>query len=136
MDIFDLIITIAILAGGAFLSGGKKKTSGKKAGPVASPASGGRPVMHQQPVHGNYGGVASGNGSTSQKSKRKPAQQPSYFTYENADVQWNANPNVEEVSHQQSVDVDEPSTLVSDFDLRQAVIYQTILQNNYISEMK
>lgn len=136
MDILDLIITIAILAGGAFLSGGKKKSSDKKAGPVATSVPGRRQVMHQQPMRGIYGGVASGNDNASQKSKRKPAQQSSYFTYENSDVNQTASSIVEDLPQQEPVIVDEPSPSMAEFDLRQAVIYQTILQNNYISEMK
>ena len=58
-------------------------------------------------------------------------EQPSYFTYEAPDAEQ-AQPRPFKANVQPAFVEENPQT---GFDLRQAVIYQTILNNNYIREI-
>ncbi len=58
-------------------------------------------------------------------------EQPSYFTYEAPEVAQ-AQPSPFKASMQPAMVEETPQT---GFDLRQAIIYQTILNNNYIQEI-
>ena len=58
------------------------------------------------------------------------AQQPSYFTYEAPDVEV---PPVQPAAKATAAPVVEEQPVTPAFDLRQAVIYQTLLNNKYIN---
>jgi hypothetical protein len=62
-----------------------------------------------------------------EEPEAEPAKQSSYFTYETPE----AEPKAAEVPVQAAALVEEP--VRPSFDVRQAVIYQTILTNNYIN---
>ena len=136
MDLLDLIITIAILAGGALLSGGKKKTSDKKARPVTtSQKDDGTLSDVWQSLMGVEEEVKTPTKSNKKNRTKTSAEASSYFSYENQPVDWNKKESVPSDMPQNRVFQEETPAPIN-FDLRQAFIYQTILQNDYISEMK
>ena len=137
MDLLDLIITIAILAAGSFLAGGKKKTQEKNGKPAAAP----RMEPPISPASWQQFGTVDEVVNKGKAKSRKPSGQkyqtenPAYFSYENQPVDWEkTNAPVSNQEDEQAIE--RPSLAPIPFDLRQAFIYQTILQNDYIAEMK
>ncbi len=150
MDLVGLIISIAILGIGSLLTGGKKKmsqqqTANQQKGGAAKASKRGQPASSEQPQ--NRGSVFepyidesfSQNTSKERKKHRqnqKKNTQQEYFTYENQPIDWD---KTSEMSSRTKVDevVDEVQTQLQEwFDLRQAIIYQTVMENNYIADMK
>lgn len=64
-------------------------------------------------------------------------EQPDYFTYETLDPDMDVKPQTVRPC-QRSLTEEDSLEMVdkTQFDLRQAVIYQTILQNDYIADLK
>ena len=72
----------------------------------------------------------------SSKKPREKKEQSDYFTYETLDTN---TPNTFQQSIKQNPIFKEEVSVAEEsvpFDLRQAVIYQTILQNDYIADLK
>lgn len=67
-------------------------------------------------------------------------QSSSYFTYETIDPQPVQAPEMAAVSKKEESNVDEvlhpENNLADGFNLRQAIIYQTIMENDYLADIK
>lgn len=127
MDFVDIIIWVAILAVGGLLSGGKKKKPGQQpaARPVASNTQ--NPQMSNNPQP---------RSSQSVNRRNTRSQRSSYFTYEDLSSESNTPSNDNKhATVNESSNMEEYVTVSEPFNLRQAIIYDTILKNEYISEM-
>ena len=147
MDFLDIIITVAILLAGGLMTGGKKK-------PVRQSRQ--TPAGMNTPTDNMPRGFLFDEDDDIEEdifedeSVETPAPQVEtpYFTYEDLSVDNAAqSAPMQDAPAQanpvQTAPVSEPLRIVDDepvehpqFDLRQALIYQSILQNNYISELK
>lgn len=145
MDLFDIIITVLILGVGGLL--GSKKRPGRESDSGKKNTAQGK----QRPSFGSVLAEMLGEIDVANKPAAKPATEPSkirrqektkqqteYFTYENQPINWNEKNNSfsEEVSDSKS-DIASEGLLEPLFDgkldLRKAFIYQTILENKYIT---
>lgn len=133
MDLIELIAVIAILSVGSLLTGGKK--FGKKASPRDVAAD----VPADEPAADQYGDVETDEtwadffGEEQQAAAPADEESNQYFSYETLDAD-----KVESPSEPVAVEEHEmPETAVQEvqhpayagnFDLRQAFIYQTILE--------
>ena len=139
MDFLDIIITIAILAAGGLLSGGKKKTgkrtSSQNAGtPVNRPAWS---TVSGEDVHGEARETVTAsnnvnNGDTRKKKNRK--QSNAYFSYEDPVQSWNnSQPEESRTAASRVEDVKQEILFGGEeFDLRKAILYQTVMERvNY-----
>lgn len=158
-SLVEIIITIVILAVGSLLGKGVKSATKTVTGKTSSPQQNGLP--QQQPYSdfkrlieelselGEPSTVSDEPEyeydyepeTTSEYAYESVAEpQSSYFSYENEPLEMEQTPVMEAFSEHRPVQNEqetEPDVAnrVS-FDLRQAIIYQTILQNKYIAEMK
>ena len=125
MDFLDIIITIAILGGASLFSG----KSGKRAGRRQQTAGSQRPVMEAQPVPDFGFDVFS-----DEKEEEKVASDNTYFSYEQQPLEEESRQPERQVAEVEPVvaasAAPEPAVSVMDepFDLRKAVIYQTIME--------
>lgn len=87
----------------------------------------------------NANSVAEEPEESSQKpshSVKKKKKKQEYFTYESADAIKEDAPKTKASSFVEEESALNEENMVSNFDLRQAIIYNTILQNDYISDLK
>ncbi len=129
---FKIILWILILAVVGLMGGGKKKTSNQQ--PARRNAAGNPEAPKPlEPV------VETVQTSSVQRNERKRSNREpvieEYFTYEKP-VDWNKEQKSNPVFVEEEVPVTNPLDAEGGFDLRKALIYQTILQNNYIADLK
>lgn len=69
-------------------------------------------------------------------SVKKKKKKQEYFTYESEAACKEEAPKTKSSSFVEEAPALNEEDIVSNFDLRQAIIYNTILQNEYISDLK
>lgn len=141
MDLLDLIVTIAILGVGSLVAGGKKKLSGNKTAPQQQ-----APRRQVWDTIMEMIGETPANAETVQTANaaEPEAEEVSYFTYEQPEPEWRSPVMEESVAprrwetgaQQQEQTVETEEEKGTSFDLRTAFVYQTILENKYIMEVK
>lgn len=130
MDFLDIIITIAILGGASLFSG----KSGKRAGRRQQTAGSQRPVMEAQPVPDFGFDVDEDDVFSDEMEDEKVAFDNTYFSYEQQPSEEESRQPERQVAEAEPVvaasAAPEPAVSVMDepFDLRKAVIYQTIME--------
>lgn len=135
MDLVDLIITIAILVGGSLLSGSikfGKKTAPQQAVPTAKPED---EALADEDKAGDI--WAEMFGEVIPEQQEPEVQEEGYFTYEDPAFAEKQS-FVEEMTSQEKEEEDKPLAISEEkengvsfgqkFDLRQAFIYQTLLE--------
>ncbi|MBP5516603.1 MAG: hypothetical protein J6X86_06620 [Bacteroidales bacterium] len=136
MDFIEIIITIAILGLGSLLTGGNKKSSEKKPAQKQNNGQGrAKNVVRPAMASANAGSVKSNEYRNRAARNNSSTIAQDYFSYENQPIDWDSHDNVDNTRREQTPAYN-PLEQMGGFNLRQAFIYQTILQNDYISDMK
>ena len=128
---FKIIIWLAIIAFIGMMGGGKKKSSEQQ--PARRNAAG-QPGTPRPKVPAMEA-TQSANQQRDVLKVQRQSTQKEYFTYEKP-VDWNREHQSAPILEEEETPVENPLSLAGGFDLRKALIYQTILQNNYITDLK
>ena len=128
MDFIDLIITIGILAVGGLLSGKSTKKAARSQRPSSAPRRDSEVRPQAQFVPADEEVTTTAKGRKGKNVSDRGVFGNAYFTYETPSDQPQQNNPFRETVADASAQPVSASFMGGTFDLRQAIIYQTVLE--------